>query len=110
MLEQLSHRGLKLLSGILAACVCTAAVPSAQHPTNIPVGTATISGFVFEDTTDRPVEGAQVALHGATRSFSASTRVDRRGHFEFTQVPDGGYSVVAHLRGYDGTCYGLVGK
>ncbi len=98
--------------GIIATAVLgTAAAPPPQQPNTTPAGTATIAGFVFDEATDRPIEGAEVTLHGATRSFSATTKVDENGHFEFTRVPDGGYSVAAYmLRGYLSTCYGLVGK
>ena len=111
MAEHLHIRNLNHLCAIAAAVVCTAAVPSPQQPASPPAGTATIAGFVFDDSTDRPLEGVEVRLSGAANPripFSASTKVDSKGHFEFAKVPDGRYSVVAGARGYLGTCYGLT--
>lgn len=111
MVEHLLIRNLKCLGAIAAAVVCTAAVPSPQQPTSPPAGTATIAGFVFDDTTDRPLEGVEVRLSGAANPrtpFSASTKVDNKGHFEFAKVPDGRYSVLVGARGYLGSCYGLT--
>lgn len=111
MVEHLLIRNLKCLGAIAAAVVCTAAVPSPQQPTSPPAGTATIAGFVFDDTTNRPLEGIEVRLSGAANPrtpFSASTKVDNKGHFEFAKVPDGRYSVLVGTRGYKGSCYGLT--
>jgi hypothetical protein len=113
MVEHRLIRNLKCLGAIAAAVVCTAAVPSPQQPTSPPAGTATIAGFVFDDTTNRPLEGVEVRLSGAANPrtpFSASTKVDNKGRFEFAKVPDGRYSVSVGARGYKGSCYGLVGK
>ena len=111
MVEHLLTRNLKCLGAIAAAVVCTAAVPSPQQPTSPPAGTATIAGFVFDDTTNRPLEGVEVRLSGAANPrtpFSASTKVDNKGHFEFAKVPDGRYSISVGARGYKGSCYGLT--
>lgn len=111
--QPLSRANLKRVGAIALAIVCTAAVSSLQQPTSAPAGTSTIAGFVFDDTTNRPLEGVEVRLRGAAnprRPFSASTKVDHKGHFEFAKVPDGMYSVSVGARGYDGSCYGLVGK
>src|SRR3990170_8026678 len=112
MVEQLLIRNLKCLGAIAAAVVCTAAAPSPQQPTTVPAGTATIAGFVFDETTDRPVEGAEVEirLSSATKTFSMSAKVDSKGHFEFAKVPEGSYSVLVHARSYDGSCYGFKDK
>lgn len=102
---------LQCLGAIAAVVICTAAAPSPQQPTNPPTGTSTIAGFVFDDTTDRPLEGLEVRLSGAANPrilFSATTKVDSKGHFAFTKVPDGRYSIVVGARGYLGSCYGLT--
>lgn len=95
----------------LSQVAAAPAVASPQQTATIPAGTARIAGFVFDDMTNRPLEGVEVRLDGAANPripFSASTKVDSKGHFEFAKLPDGSYSVLVGARGYSGECYGLT--
>jgi iron complex outermembrane receptor protein len=57
-----------------------------------------ITGKVTNAGSGAPIEGAQVQASGAQR-FSALTGAD--GTFRFVNVPDGAYTVVVRVIGYD---------
>jgi protocatechuate 3,4-dioxygenase beta subunit len=70
-----------------------------------PVGTASIGGTIVS-TDGRPVRRARVTLAGAdSRGLTAATS-DEKGHFAFTTLAAGRYTLSASKAGYVNSVYG----
>src|SRR4051794_25649746 len=85
----------------LSAALLTA-VPAAANAEVVGTGPGSISGTA--STTDgQPVEGIYVyasVSSGEATSFSAYTRTDATGHYEFSGLAFATYAVQASLSGY----------
>lgn len=60
-----------------------------------PTGTATISGTVTDAVTHTALVGAPVSFHGSGQAADQETTTDGSGHYTFTGIPSGEYSVSA---------------
>ncbi|MCH8567168.1 MAG: carboxypeptidase-like regulatory domain-containing protein [Balneolales bacterium] len=58
-----------------------------------------VSGIVTDASTEEPVHGAVVSLHG----HDLSTVTDHNGAFSFSDLPEGELTIVIEAEGYDDT-------
>lgn len=56
-----------------------------------------LEGFVYDDETEQPLQGANVFLNGTT--FGSAT--DSAGYFKITGIPPGNYTLIASIIGYE---------
>jgi hypothetical protein len=115
---------MRLLSGCLAALICTVAL-AAQGPPQTPAGKAHLSGRVIDAETRAPVPGAVVKMGPRTRLvdrygkigvelsvFSSShrfTMTDAEGRFTFADAEPDMLVLVAEAPGYLLSAYGQLG-
>jgi len=60
---------------------------------------ATVRGIVH-DPSHRPIENAEVAIQSRTSNWSASTRSNPDGEFQFDAVPPGDYTLKVRAEGF----------
>ena len=78
-------------------------VTTPQQPT---IGSAEITGTVTLATGSAPIRRAQVSLSAQAIRGQRTLLTDDRGHFAFTSLPTGRYSLSASKPGYVTTAYG----
>jgi uncharacterized protein (DUF2141 family) len=71
-----------------------------------PVGTGSISGGVVLEGAGSPVRRARVTLAGAELRGQRTAMTDDQGHFAFTALPAGRFTLTASKTGYIDTAYG----
>ncbi|MFY0567211.1 carboxypeptidase regulatory-like domain-containing protein [Archangium lansingense] len=59
-----------------------------------------LSGRVT-DTSDQPIEGAEVSLFGGALQWMGSARTDARGEFLFERLPPGTYTTIVQAARYE---------
>ena len=96
---------MKLSAAAMLLYLALAPALRAQGPTRkAPAGTTTshlLSGTVLNAATGQPVVDADVSLTDSNGGpFSADTSTDDQGHFLFTNLSDGKFSLRAQHRGY----------
>ena len=98
-------RTVMALVATLVACGCGARqpaavpgpVPAAPAPAVSPARSAvTVKGVVYDSTTGKPLEGAQVVLLGT----ESNAFTDSQGRFALRDVPQGDYVLRARRVGY----------
>jgi tetratricopeptide (TPR) repeat protein len=89
LFDGVSRAGLALLLLSVPAQICSQAGP----------GASSIEGKVC-DTQNRLLPGATVILETPASTQSASTTADAQGHFRFSKIVPGTYTLRAHLRGF----------
>jgi hypothetical protein len=62
---------------------------------------ASLSGYVLETTTGRPIDGVEVTITGRGPDITAITAAD--GHFDFDSIPPGTQSIRLDKQGYIST-------
>ena len=71
-----------------------------------PTGTAAIGGAIVSTDGGRPVRRARVTLTGADLRGAKAATSDDKGHFAFTDLPAGRYTLSASKPGYVNSVYG----
>jgi uncharacterized protein (DUF2141 family) len=72
----------------------------------IPAGTASVSGAIVVLGTGAPARRARVMLNAAEGAGSRTAMTDENGHFAFTGLAAGRYSLSASKTGHVGVTYG----
>ncbi len=84
------------LSLIASAVLLAAAVARAQPP----AGGGIIEGFVTTQSGTIRLGGAQVVVHSSSNQEIASVLSDGDGHYRFTAIQEGKYTLTASLEGF----------
>ena len=94
---------------IVAALALSGVAASAQvrDTTKTPVGTASISGVVVSATSpETPVRRVLVTLGGGSIKVPSAAITDDAGAFQFVNLPEGAYTLVATRPAYVTSAYG----
>ena len=65
-----------------------------------PIGTASISGTILDSTSGAPIPDAYLGLSGLDVAHQSSATTDASGSFNFSQLPEGSYSLSYGASGY----------
>lgn len=76
------------------------------NQTPAPVGTGSIGGTVLSTDGGRPVRRARVTLTGGDLRSAKVATSDDKGHFSFTELPAGRFTLSASKTGYVNIMYG----
>ena len=87
------HRSRLFIFAIL--CILTAAKPRAQQP-----GGGVLEGFVTTQSGTIRLGGAQVVLHNSSNQEVSTVLSDGDGHFRFTALQEGRYTLTASLENF----------
>ena len=94
---------------IVVACalllVSSAGAPT-RDPGARPKATSRISGRVLAADTGQPLRRAAVRLASLEQHENRTTLTDAAGRYEFSDLPDGRYSLTAAKSGYVALEYG----
>lgn len=93
-----------LLAGVLLAAASAAGVTQPQS--DRASGSASIAGRVLAGDTGKALKQARVTLSGGATTSRLTTHTDRSGHYVFSNLARGQYTVGAAKRGYVGATHG----
>jgi hypothetical protein len=87
---------------VVLACVVAigANVATAEQPSGVPTGTASIFGRVVEVVSNRPLEHAILTLTSAKARTALTAITDAEGRYSFEHIAAGNYRLTAFLEGY----------
>ena len=80
---------------VLILCLLAAAHPRAQQS-----GGGVVEGFVSTQSDTIRLGGAQVVLHNSSNQEVSTVLSDGDGHFRFTALQEGKYTLTASLEGF----------
>lgn len=75
----------------------SALVAAGQQPRALPGAPVSVSGYVLEATTGKPISGVEVTIYLQT---AVSTTTNAEGSFHFDNIPPGTYSFGTYKGGY----------
>jgi protocatechuate 3,4-dioxygenase beta subunit len=100
---------LAIIAGVLPALVQTQTPPQTRDPRAAappPAGTGVIGGTLSVVDTGRPARQARVAISGGDPRTVKSVTTDDQGHFVFTDLPAGAFTLTATKPGFLDVAYG----
>jgi hypothetical protein len=89
-------------------CMSVASAALAQPPGPLEPGTATISGYVLESATGRPIPNASVRVVEVRRHQMQAAAAAADGSYAFAGIIDGEYRVFATSDTHVETCFGAI--
>lgn len=82
---------------LLGLAIAFAGMQQNRVQTGVP---ASLSGYVLETTTGRPIGGAEVSFYDQARYSSITAKTEADGHFRFESIPSGASFVNVSKPGY----------
>jgi hypothetical protein len=82
------------------------APPAARDSRATPTGTAVIAGVVVAADTGRPVRRVRLTLSSTAPDVSLSATTADDGHFKFTELPAGAFTLAASRPGFIDSIFG----
>src|SRR5882762_6192803 len=80
---------------LLLFCCCSAAMAQSSG--------SGISGFVYEEGDNKPLESATIMVKNPATGFTTSTITNKQGYFVFRELPVGAYNIEISAVGFQST-------
>jgi len=85
----------QVLFQLLLLCCCSVAMAQSSG--------SGISGFIFEESSNKPLEAATIVVKNTSTGFTTSSISNKQGYFLFRELPVGVYNIEISAVGFQPT-------